>query len=221
MSLSRAGELVRQLSQGLAAGSSGARPPVPPPHPPVPPHPSDGQGGAANIPCELSPARHSPRSCRVWGLVGVCWCVQRRARTFPACVHGHGPAARAHAAGCGPEFWMYITLCVSLVAFAALMAGLTVALMSLGLCVLCNLPTCARPRTCLAAASVALPPADAVRNAARRRHEHSNHRSERHGPRAQVRRGYLPAPQKSVTPPCLHSLKLLETWGPRTVLKPL
>lgn len=35
-------------------------------------------------------------------------------------------------AGCGLEFWIYIALCVGLVGFAAIMAGLTVALMSLG-----------------------------------------------------------------------------------------
>ena len=32
---------------------------------------------------------------------------------------------------CGPEFWMYVALCVGLVVFSAIMAGLTVALMSL------------------------------------------------------------------------------------------
>jgi len=32
---------------------------------------------------------------------------------------------------CGVEFWMYVALCVCLIAFAAVMAGLTVALMSL------------------------------------------------------------------------------------------
>lgn len=32
---------------------------------------------------------------------------------------------------CGPEFFMYVALCVALVLFAALMAGLTMALMSL------------------------------------------------------------------------------------------
>ena len=33
--------------------------------------------------------------------------------------------------GCSPAFWMYIMLCVGLVLFAAIMAGLTMALMSL------------------------------------------------------------------------------------------
>ena len=32
---------------------------------------------------------------------------------------------------CGPEFWMYVALCVGVVVFSAIMAGLTVALMSL------------------------------------------------------------------------------------------
>ena len=43
----------------------------------------------------------------------------------------HNEDTRPHA-GCGPAFWMYVALCVGLVAFSAVMAGLTVALMSLG-----------------------------------------------------------------------------------------
>lgn len=57
---------------------------------------------------------------------------------------------------CGSEFWLYVLVIVGLVAFAGLMAGLTLGLMSLGLVDLEVLIKSGRPQDRLHAGTVFL-----------------------------------------------------------------